>query len=73
MPFRVHPVFDHSLGTWISERDILGQTAEWIPDVACAIGERWETGFGEYVRHFLEARHVFRLDLRHPIELLIVD
>src|SRR5438105_2710746 len=70
---RVHPALDDGLRVWISKRDVLSQAAERIADVMSAIAQGRELRAWNRVCHFLEARHVLSLDLRHSIELLVVD
>ena len=70
---RAHPALDDGLRVWISKRYVLSQSPVRITDVMGAIAQGRELRAWNRVRHFLEARHVLRLDLRHSIELLVVD
>src|SRR6267378_4492940 len=73
MTARVHPTLDSCLRVGIAQRDVLREAAEWISDIVRAIAEGWQLGLGQGVRHFLEVRHVLSLDLRHSIQLCVVD
>ncbi len=70
---RVHPALDDRFRVRIPQRYVLSEAAVGIADVTGAIAQGRELRARNRVRHFLEARHVLSLDLRHSIELLIVD
>src|SRR4051812_29412880 len=70
---RVHPAFDYGLGVGVTEGDILRQAAVRIPHVARSVDQSGQISIGYDVSHFLEPRHVAGLDLRHPIQLRVVD
>jgi hypothetical protein len=67
-----HPTLDDRLGARVSKGDVFGDSPERVADVLGAADQGWQLRIREHVRHFLEPRHVLRLDLRHLIEPRIV-
>lgn len=72
MPLRRHPTLDDRLGAGVSKRDVFGDSPKRVPDVLCPAHQCRQRGLREHVRHFLEPRHILRLNLRHLIEPRIV-
>ena len=73
VPRRRHPTLNYGLGVGKTERNILGEPAKRVGDVARSIAQRRKLRSRKHVRHFLEVSHVSRLDHRHLVQLLVVD
>jgi hypothetical protein len=69
----VHPTLNDRFSARITQCHVFRESPERISNVVCAISQGGKLGVGQGVRHFLKTRHVLGLDLRHPIQLRIVD